>query len=132
MNFRQRRFRYGLMLGAAFLIGVGSGPTIGVLGRAVAQGQSRAEARQVLKVLGLSMNDAVDRMRGAPTSRIMLTIKREGSDKPLEIGVMREIIKIQVVKSRMEADNIGYVRLSQFTEKADAGVRSAVKSLKTQ
>jgi len=83
-------------------------------------------------VLGLSLNDAVDHMRGAPNSRIVLTIKREGSDKPLEIGVIREIIKIQVVKSRMEAGDIGYVRLSQFTEKADAGVRGAVKDLKTK
>src|SRR5580698_8788500 len=83
-------------------------------------------------VLGLSLNDAVDRMRGAPNSKITLTIKREGQDKPLEIGVIREIIKIQVVKSRMEADYIGYVRLSQFTEKADAGIRQAVKDLKAK
>jgi carboxyl-terminal processing protease len=81
-------------------------------------------------VLGLSLNDAVDRMRGSPNSKIVLTIKRDGVDKPLEIAVTREIIKIQVVKSRLEADNIGYVRLSQFTEKADAGIRAAVKDLK--
>jgi carboxyl-terminal processing protease len=71
-------------------------------------------------------------MRGTPNSRITLTIKREGDDKPLEIGVMREIIKIQVVKSRLEANNIGYVRLSQFTEKADSGIRTAVTDLKTK
>ena len=83
-------------------------------------------------VLGLSLNQAVDKMRGAPNTRITLTIKRQGIDKPLEIAVTREVIKIQVVKSRMEPDNIGYVRLSQFTEKADAGVRAAVKSLRAQ
>jgi carboxyl-terminal processing protease len=232
MKFGQRRFRYGLMLGAAFFVGLASGPTVGFLGRAVAQDQSRAEASQFLKVfgdvfervraeyvdpvsdkeilenaingmltgldphssymnakafkdmqvqtkgefgglglevtedkglikvvspiddtpafhagikagdiitaldgktvLGLSLNDAVDRMRGAPNSRITLTIKRDGVEKPIEIGVVREIIKIQVVKSRMEADNIGYIRLSQFTEKADAGIRAEVKKLKAQ
>ena len=83
-------------------------------------------------VLGLTLNEAVERMRGTPNSRIVLTIKREGVDRPIEIGVIREIIKIQVVKSRMEPDNIGYVRLTQFTEKADAGVRSAVKALRAQ
>ena len=83
-------------------------------------------------VMGLSLNDAVDHMRGAPNSRITLTIKREGQEKPLEIGEIREIIKIQVVKSRMEPDGIGYVRLSQFTEKADAGIRAEVKKLKAQ
>ena len=55
------------------------------------------------------------------TRKITLTIKREGVDKPIEISMLREIIHIQVVKSRMEPDDIGYVRLTQFTEQADAG-----------
>ena len=46
--------------------------------------------------------------------------------------MLREIIHIQVVKSRMEPDHIGYVRLSQFTEQADPALRAAVKSLKQQ
>jgi carboxyl-terminal processing protease len=83
-------------------------------------------------VQGLSLQDAVDKMRGPPNSKISLTIKREGIDKPIEVSMLREIIHIQVVKSRMEPDNIGYVRLSQFTEQADAGLKQAVKSLKQQ
>ena len=83
-------------------------------------------------VQGLSLQDAVDKMRGAPNSKITLTIKREGVDKPLELSMRREIIHIQVVKQRMEPDNIGYVRLSQFTEQADAGLKQAVKTLKQQ
>ena len=83
-------------------------------------------------VQGLSLNDAVDKMRGPPNAKITLTIKRAGVDKPLEIALIRETIKIQVVKSRMEADNIGYVRLSQFTEQADPSLRQAIKSLKQQ
>ena len=83
-------------------------------------------------VQGLSLQDAVDRMRGAPNSKITLTIKREGVDKPIELSMLREIIHIQVVKSRMEPDNIGYVRLTQFTEQADAGLKQAVKSLRQQ
>ena len=83
-------------------------------------------------VQGLSLNDAVDKMRGPPNAKITLTIKRAGVDKPLEVALIRETIKIQVVKSRMEADNIGYVRLSQFTEQADSSLRQAIKSLKQQ
>jgi carboxyl-terminal processing protease len=83
-------------------------------------------------VQGLSLQDAVDKMRGPPNSKITLTIKREGVDKPIEVSMLREIIHIQVVKSRMEPDNIGYVRLSQFTEQADQGLKQAVRSLKQQ
>jgi carboxyl-terminal processing protease len=83
-------------------------------------------------VQGLSLQDAVDQMRGLPNSKITLTIKREGIDKPVEISMMREIIHIQVVKQRMEPGDIGYIRLSQFTEQADAGIKAAMKTLKQQ
>jgi carboxyl-terminal processing protease len=83
-------------------------------------------------VQGLSLNDAVDKMRGAPNSKITLTVKREGVEKPLEISMLREVIHIQVVKTRMEPGDIGYVRLTQFTEQADAGLKQAVKTLKQQ
>jgi carboxyl-terminal processing protease len=83
-------------------------------------------------VLGLSLNDAVDKMRGPPNSKIVLTIKRQNVDTPVEVPLIREIIHIQVVKSRMEPGNVGYVRLSQFTEQADAGIRQAVRNLKQQ
>jgi carboxyl-terminal processing protease len=83
-------------------------------------------------VQGLSLQDAVDKMRGPPNSKIILTIKREGIDKPLEVSMLREVIHIQVVKDRMEPNNVGYVRLTQFTEQADAGLKQAVKKLKQQ
>ncbi len=83
-------------------------------------------------VQGLSLQDAVDRMRGAPNSKITLTIKREGIDKPIEVSMLREIIHIQVVKDRLEPDSIGYVRLTQFTEQADPALKQAVKALKQQ
>jgi carboxyl-terminal processing protease len=83
-------------------------------------------------VIGLSLNDAVDRMRGPPNSKIVLTIKRQNVDKPLEVPLVRETIQIKVVKSRMEPDDIGYVRLSQFTEQADSGIKAAVRTLSKQ
>ena len=81
---------------------------------------------------GLSLDDALDQMRGPPNSKVTLTIKREGVDQPLEISMRREVIHIQVVKQRMEPDNIGYVRLTEFTEQADAAVKQAVQSLRQQ
>jgi carboxyl-terminal processing protease len=83
-------------------------------------------------VQGLSLNDAVDKMRGSPNSKITLTIKREGIDKPLEVSMLREIIHIQVVKQRMVSGDIGYVRLTQFTEQADAALKQAVRTLRQQ
>src|ERR1700733_8061897 len=83
-------------------------------------------------VQGLSLQDSVDEMRGLPNSKITLTIKRAGIDKPIELSMLREIIHIQVIKQRMEPDGIGYVRLTQFTEQADAGIKQAVKTLKQQ
>jgi carboxyl-terminal processing protease len=83
-------------------------------------------------VQGLSLNEAVDKMRGPPKSKIALTLKREGIDKPIEVSLMRETIHIDVVKSRMEPDGIGYVRLSQFSERADPELKDAVRNLKQQ
>ena len=82
-------------------------------------------------VQGLTLNEAVDKMRGTPGSPIKLTIKREGINTPVEISMNREIIRIQVVKSRLEGD-IGYIRLSSFNEQTDPGLRKAVLDLKAK
>ncbi len=81
---------------------------------------------------GLSPDDALDQMRGPPNTKVTLTIKRGGVDHRLEISMRREVIHIQVVKQRMEPGNVGYVRLTEFTEQADAALKQAVKTLKQQ
>ena len=83
-------------------------------------------------VQGLSLNDAVDKMRGPPASKIKLTIKREGVDNPLELSLTREVIKIQVVKSHLEGNDIGYIRLTSFNEQTDSGLRKAFTQIKEQ
>jgi carboxyl-terminal processing protease len=83
-------------------------------------------------VQGLSLNDAVDKMRGAPNSKITLTIKREGVDKPIELSMQREIIHIQVVKSRLDGGDIAYMRVTSFTEQTDNGLRKAFQQLRQQ
>jgi len=82
-------------------------------------------------VQGLSLNDAVDKMRGPANSTIKLTLKREGVDTPVVLSMQREVIHIQVVKSHLEGE-IGYIRLTSFNEQTDPGLRAAVLKLKAQ
>nr|WP_295743805.1 S41 family peptidase [uncultured Acidocella sp.] len=84
---------------------------------------------------GLSLDDAVSKMRGAPGTQITLTIKRNGVNTPVHVTLTREIIKIDDVKSKLltsTAGPVGYIRLDSFDENADAHIRAAVKSLNKQ
>jgi carboxyl-terminal processing protease len=98
--------------------------------------KARIRAGDVITVLDgrpmrrLSLDEAIKRLRRAPSSKVTLTIKREGVDRPLKISMRREVIHVQVVKQRMEPDNIGYVRLSEFNEQADTEMKQAVRSLR--
>ncbi|MGF0539865.1 S41 family peptidase [Agrobacterium sp. ES01] len=82
-------------------------------------------------VRGLSLEDAVDKMRGAVNTPIKLTIIREGADKPIELTVTREIIAIRAVKSRVEGD-VGYVRVISFTEKTYDDLEKAITKIKEE
>jgi len=82
-------------------------------------------------VLGLTLNDAVERMRGPVNSEIKLTIHREGKD-PFDVKLTRAVIKIQSVKSHLEGNDIGYIRITSFNEQADSGLQAAMKALKSQ
>jgi carboxyl-terminal processing protease len=67
-------------------------------------------------VKGMTLNDAVKRMRGKPGSTIRLTIARKGVDKPIVLTLTRAIIKIRSVKSTLLENGYGYVRVTQFQE----------------
>lgn len=82
-----------------------------------------------IQVKGLTLNDAVKHMRGKPGSDIVLTIIREGVDKPLEITVTRAIIQVQSVKRRILEPGFGYVRLSQFQVHTGPDMEKAIKTL---
>lgn len=73
-------------------------------------------------VKGLTLSDAVKRMRGKPKTQIKLTILRKGETKPLEITLTREIIKVQSVKSKLVEDGYGYLRVTSFQENTAASV----------
>ncbi len=76
-------------------------------------------------VKGLTLKEAVDRMRGPAKSSVKLTVER-GSNKDLkEFTIVREIIHVQSVRSHVEGGDIGYVRITQFNQEAYDGVRKA-------
>ena len=79
-------------------------------------------------VLGLTLGDAVERMRGPVNTDIVLTVVREDADEPLEITVTRDIITIKSVRWNIE-DKVGYVRLSSFTENSEDGLIEALEGM---
>ncbi|MCG8670279.1 MAG: S41 family peptidase [Pseudomonadales bacterium] len=82
-----------------------------------------------VQVKGMSLSDAVKHMRGKPGTDIVLTIIREGIDKPLEITVTRAIIQVQSVKRRILEPGFGYVRLSQFQVHSGPDLEKAIEDL---
>src|SRR5438552_5185762 len=82
-------------------------------------------------VQGMTLPEAVEKMRGPVSSEIKLTIRREGHD-PFDVKLTRATIKIQSVRSHLEGDNIGYVRVTTFNEQTDTGLNNAMKNLKQQ
>ena len=76
-------------------------------------------------LMGMTLSEAVDKLRGPPDSKVTLTIKRAGDDKPLELTLTREIIHMQVAKSHLYND-IGYVRLSMFNDDTEKALRDAI------
>jgi carboxyl-terminal processing protease len=81
------------------------------------------------QVLGLTLQEAVERMRGPANSELTLTIQRAGVQKPFDVTLTRAIIKVQSVRSRTEGD-IGYVRITSFTEQTEGGLTKAIQKLK--
>ena len=77
-------------------------------------------------VRGLSLAEAVDRMRGKVNTPIELTILRDGADKPIKIKVVRDIIAVKAVKSRVE-DDVSYLRVISFTEKTYDDLEDAIE-----
>ncbi len=83
-------------------------------------------------VQGMGLADAVKLMRGKPGSELRLTVMREGEDKPLEIVVVRDIIRVASVKQRMLDGGIGYLRITQFQVNTGKDLQSAIAKLKAE
>ena len=80
-------------------------------------------------VRGLSLSDAVKRMRGKPGTSIVLTIVRKGENKPLELTLVREEIQVQSVKSKLIEPGYGYLRITQFQEQTTADLERHFEKL---
>ncbi len=83
-------------------------------------------------VKGLTLSDAVKLMRGKPGEDILLTIVRDGEEKPLKITITRAIIKVKSVKQEILEDNYGYVRITQFQSKTGDQIIKALDKLKKE
>ena len=82
--------------------------------------------------LGLTLQEAVEQMRGERGTSIRLTIRREGERNPVEVTLVRDVVRPQVARFRLEGNDIAYVRLSAFNEQTEAALRRAVSQMRQQ
>jgi carboxyl-terminal processing protease len=83
-------------------------------------------------VQGLTLDQAVEKMRGPEHSAIRLRITRKGKEAPIEIAVTRAKIQVRSVHTKVEGNDVGYVRITQFTEQTTNGVRTAIRQITSQ
>ena len=83
-------------------------------------------------VQGLTLNQAVDKMRGPVNTKIKLTIMRKGADKPIEVSIVRDIIRVKSVRWHPEGGDVGYIRITQFNEQTTDGLKQAINDLNAQ
>ena len=84
------------------------------------------------QVQGLTLNQAVEKMRGPVNTKIKLTIMRKGQDKPIEVSIMRDVIRVRSVRMRVEGDDVGFVRITQFNEQTSEGLKKAIADITSQ
>jgi carboxyl-terminal processing protease len=83
-------------------------------------------------VQGLTLNQAVDKMRGPVNTKIKLTIMRKGAEKPIEVNIVRDIIRVKSVRWHPEGSDVGYIRITQFNEQTTDGLKQAINDLNAQ
>lgn len=79
-------------------------------------------------IVGLSLNEAVEKMRGPVGSEIKVTLRRQNVAEPINVSLARAVIKVQSVRYRVE-DNVGYIRISGFNEQTQPGLDKAIKAI---
>ncbi len=81
-------------------------------------------------VMGMTLNEAVDKMRGTVGEPIEITVRREGSEEALTFNIVRDIIRIKSVRSRLFDDQIGYLRITTFNQNTFDNLKDAIKNIK--
>ncbi|MEN3348533.1 MAG: carboxyl-terminal processing protease [Bradyrhizobium sp.] len=84
------------------------------------------------QIQGMTLDQAVNKMKGTPDSSIRLKIIRKDADKPLELAITREIIRVRPVKYHAEGGDIGYIRINSFNEQTTEGLRKAISDIQKQ
>src|SRR3972149_4135381 len=74
-------------------------------------------------------NSAGEKMRGPVNTKIKLTIIRKGQDKPIEVSITRDIIRVRAVRSEVKGDDLGYIRMTQFNEQTTEGLKKAIADI---
>ena len=82
-------------------------------------------------IQGMTLNEAVDKMRGLVNTPITLTIQRK-DQAPFDVKLVRDKIKVQSVKFQVESDDIGYMRIASFSQQTQEGVEKAFKEIKAK
>jgi len=83
------------------------------------------------QIVGLTLEQAVEKMRGPENTPITLTIVRKGREEPFDVTIVRDIIRISAVKSRLEADDqVAYIKITTFNEQTHTNLVKAVEELK--
>ena len=83
-------------------------------------------------VQGLTLNQAVEKMRGPVNTKIRLKIVRKGQDNPIEVTLVRDNIRVRSVRARVESDDIGYIRITTFNEQTTEGLKREIGALTSQ
>jgi carboxyl-terminal processing protease len=83
-------------------------------------------------VQGLTLNQAVEKMRGPVNTKIRLKIMRKGQDNPIEVTLVRDNIRVRSVRARVESDDIGYIRITTFNEQTTEGLKREIANLTNQ
>jgi carboxyl-terminal processing protease len=83
-------------------------------------------------IMGMKLNEAVDKMRGKVGTKIELTIRREGISEPIFLNIVRDIIRIEPVRSHVEGGNVGYVRVTTFNQNTAEGLLKAMEKIKKE
>jgi carboxyl-terminal processing protease len=83
-------------------------------------------------VHGLTLDQAIEKMRGRAHTRIKLTIMRNGQAKPIDVTIVRDLIRMKSVRSHKEGNDVGYIRITQFNEQTTEAVKKAISNLTKQ
>ncbi|MGF1446056.1 MAG: S41 family peptidase [Pikeienuella sp.] len=82
-------------------------------------------------VLGLTLSEAVEKMRGPVGSEIIITISREGAEEPFDVSIIRDVITIRAVRARVEG-NVGILRITAFNENTEDSLEDGIEEIREQ